>query len=141
MSQYLTHSKHYERIVKWVNDGIPYDTNIDNIVGAFAIEKDGELVGGITLVNSNGINAFIQVRMLTPHQMMRGLIEKTFHHAFVTLKLERLSNSIVGANTASIRLTQGVGFKLEGVLRGVTEKRENVYLSVMRPEFCKFLKV
>lgn len=141
MSQYVTHDKHYERIVEWVNDGIPYENSIDNIVGAFGIEKDSELVGGITLVNSNGINAFIQVRMLKPHPMMKGLIEKTFYHAFVTLGLERLSNSIIGANKASIRLTQGIGFKLEGVLRGVTEKRENIYLSVMRPEFCKFLKV
>lgn len=139
--EYLTKSKDWQRVCDWVNEGLPYEAKIASINGAVGLEKDGEIIAGTTIVNSNGRNAYAQIRVKNPKSLTKTLIEKTFYHAFVTLKLERLSNSIIGENMPSINLTRKLGFQLEGVLHGITENGENIYLSVMRPEFCRYLKV
>jgi RimJ/RimL family protein N-acetyltransferase len=141
MIKYLTLKKDWQRIVDWVQEGLPYKPSIKTIDGAIAVEKDGEIVAATTLVNSNGVNCYAQIRVLSPHSLTKSLIEKTFYHAFVTLKLKRVSNSIIGNNLPSLMLTKKLGFQLEGMLEGITENNENIYLSVMRPEFCRYLKV
>ncbi len=139
--EYLTKPDEWSEVVTWVQEGLPYKPSINNIVGAVGLKKNGELVAGTTLVNSNGVNCYVQIRVLNPHFLTKKLIEKTFYHAFVTLKLKRISNSIIGENIPSIRLTQKLGFELEGVLKKITESEENIYLSVMRPDICRYLKV
>lgn len=129
----------WPRIMNWIGEKIVLDEMVV-CAAAFATEKDGELVAATSLVNYNGANVFIQAR-IEPHGLTRDLIYRTFFHAFLTMGCRRISSSIIGNNMESIRLTQHFGFKLEGVLHRIMPNGDNVYLSVLWPENCKYLEV
>jgi RimJ/RimL family protein N-acetyltransferase len=129
----------WPRIMKWIGEKVPMESNI-TCNAAFANEKDGEIVAATSLVNYNGANVYIQAR-IEPHGLTRDLIYRTFYHAFMTMQVRRISSTIIGDNIKSGKLTAHFGFKLEGVLHRIMPNGDNMYLSVLWPENCKYLEV
>lgn len=129
----------WPRIMDWIGEKVVLDEHV-TCAAAFAAESDGQLVAAISFVNYNGANCFIQAR-IEPHGLTRDLLYRAFFHAFLTMGCRRISSSIIGDNMESIRLTQHMGFKLEGVLHRIMPNGDNIYLSVLWPENCKYLEV
>lgn len=98
----------------------------------FAIELDGELVGGIGLVQFADVHrgtAELGYWMSAAHRG-RGLASRAVkllvRWAFNTLEIRRIEARIFGWNHASVRLAQRCGFHCESVRRGAVLKHDRV---------------
>ena len=126
-------------IMSWIGEKIPLEPNIV-VSAAFAVERDGKFIAATCLVNCNGANVYIQAR-IEPHGLNRDLIYMTFYHAFMVMGVRRISSTIIGDNIKSGKLTAHFGFQLEGVLHRIMPNGDNMYLSVLWPENCRYLEV
>jgi RimJ/RimL family protein N-acetyltransferase len=98
----------------------------------FAVELDGELVGGIGLVQFTDVhrgNAEIGYWMSAAHRG-RGLASRAVkllvRWAFASLDVRRIEARIFGWNHASVKLAQRCGFHCESVRRGAVIKGDRV---------------
>jgi RimJ/RimL family protein N-acetyltransferase len=139
MTNLIDSEERWLEIMDWIGEKVPLDLGVV-CNAAFAVERDGKFVAATALVNYNGANVSIQAR-IEPHGLNRDLLYRTFYHAFMVMKVRRISSTIIGDNIQSGKLTAHFGFKLEGVLHRVMPNGDNMYLSVLWPENCKYLEV
>jgi RimJ/RimL family protein N-acetyltransferase len=111
----------------------------------FAIEVDGELVGGIGLDPMGGEKRHIAAvgYWLAPSYWGQGIATEALHamvgYAFETFpQLSRLQASVYGWNPASGRVLEKCGFHLEGTLRDAIIKDaettdEHMYTLIKNP--------
>lgn len=139
MRRFLEEEKDWPRIMAWIGEKVPL-SHVVPCHGAFAVERDGEIIAAISLIDSNGPNVYIQARF-EPHGLTKKLFCKAFDYAFNVMKVRRITSAIVGQNYKSAKVTEHFGFKLEGILRNFTPDGDHMYLSVLWPENCKYLEV
>jgi RimJ/RimL family protein N-acetyltransferase len=139
MRKFLEAQEEWPRIMQWIAEKAPIHY-VPVCFGAFAVEKDGEIVAATSLIEFNGANVYIQAR-IERYGLNRRLCYHTFDYAFKTLGAKRISSAIIGQNFESAKLTEHFGFRLEGVLHHFMPNGDNMYLSVLWPEHCKYLEV
>jgi len=146
-------------VAKNMTDGFPHPyadangkafiefANKDNPIHIFAIDVDGQAVGGIGIHPQEDIhkkNAELGYWLAEPFWgkgIMTDAIQQMVDFAFKTFDIDRVFARPFGTNLASQKVLEKSGFKLEGEFEKVLYKNgeylDEVIYAVRRQEFAK----
>lgn len=126
-----------QSILDWMAEEIPMDRTDLKTIG-FGVKKDGRFIAASALVNFNGQNVDIQLRVDKPYGLTRELIYRTFDFAFNKMGANRITSTIIGDNPRSFDLTMHFGFRVEAILEGYSPNGENLTISVLWKKDCRY---
>lgn len=126
------------RFVEWVANMV--DAAVwDHAYGMGMVDINGDIVCGVVFEDYNGVNASIHVAGIGKYWLSRTFLYSVFDYAFNQLKLKRLTGLVAQGNDAALRFDLNLGFKVEAILKDAHQTGD-IYLLVMRPEDCRYLK-
>lgn len=130
-------------VEKFVKDRIPDMTGRGFLfpVG-IGIIRGTQLVGGVIYHNWRELDGDIEVSVAfdDPRWCLPQTLRVLFTYPFVTLNCERMTAIIARKNKRSRRLTEGLGFRLEGTVRRAIGRKSDAMLYGMLRSECRFLK-
>jgi len=90
--------------------------------------------------NGQALNIECAIAADSPRWANRGTIRAILHYPFCQLKVQRMTLFVAESNARSFKLTQGLGFKVEGMIREALEGGENLHvLGMLREESRRWL--
>lgn len=105
-------------IARWMSDRIKEP--VPAIFEALAVMQDDKLVAGILYYNYFGESINLSLAADTPKAANKTIFKAMLGYPFKQLGCKRVNALIRKRNTRSRKLAEGLGFKLEGVLRKAT---------------------
>lgn len=133
-----------QTLIEWVEARIEGTGSLDNVVAAFGIiDTQGTLCGGLVYHHYRGHSVEETFVAASPRCLTRKIITQLLAWPFEVLGCKRITGLISPNNHASIKLTEGLGFKLEGTLRDADEAGDLLVYGLTREDFkhSKFSKV
>ena len=128
-------------VVPYVLSRIPHAVDFGPCT-ALGVVRKGVLVGGVVYHNYRPADGDIMVSLAMegPGWCLPQTVRKLFSYPFEQYKLERMTALIARNNKRSRELCEGLGFKLEGVLRrAIGRTHDGMIYGLLRAE-CRFLK-
>jgi L-amino acid N-acyltransferase YncA len=111
-----------ETLVKWVESRIAGEGSLDGVVAAFGIvNEDNKLLGGLVYHHFRGQSIEETFAADSPRCLSRNIISQLLAWPFEVMGCKRITGLISVHNHRSIKLTEGLGFKLEGRMREADE--------------------
>lgn len=99
---------------------------------------DGEKIIAAAIYHDyDGYNMGTSFATDTPRAITRRVIREMLGYPFLVAGVARLTNLVEATNAASIRLTEGLGFKREGLLRRGCRTGNDMIVYGMLPEDCE----
>lgn len=105
---------------EWIKSCLAESRKKKKVTVRFAIDKAGEIIGGITLLHIDGHKAelgYWLARSYWRQGIMTSASKLVCIFGFKQLKLHRIYATVLPENKASIRVLEKAGFKFEGKLR------------------------
>ncbi len=105
---------------QWIKSSIAEGRKKTKVEARFAIDKAGEIIGGITLLHIDGHKAelgYWLARSYWGQGIITSAAKLVCAFGFKQLKLQRIYATVLPENKASIRVLEKAGFKFEGRLR------------------------
>ncbi len=103
------------------------------------VVRRGVLLGGVLYNNYRRFDIQMTIAMLHPGWALPGTIRAMFAYPFKHLGCTRVSAIVGRKNKRSRRLTEGVGFKLEGVVKRGLDGVEDAMIYGMLREDCRWI--
>lgn len=127
------------RIAKWVVDRIPHMGRFEDL-GPYEVmgisSSDGMPLAGVVWTNYRGHDITLNLAADSPRWARRGVITAILSYPFRQLQCERCTSFVGRQNKRSYRITEGVGFKREGLMRRAADGWEDVHVfGMLREEF------
>lgn len=107
---------------------------------ALGVVRDGVLVGGVVYHNYTGFNLEVSLAFDDPRWCSRATLRTLFAYPFLQLGCERITCIVGKGNKKSRRLTEGVGWKLEGVHPKAADGKQAAISYGMLRDDCKWIK-
>lgn len=107
-------------VLKWVADHVPVlmGRAPNNAFAALGVIRRGTLVAGVVFHNYRpGIDMEISIAATDPLWMLPDTLQRLFDYPFEQLKVPRLSCIIGRKNKRCRKMSEGIGWRLEGVSR------------------------
>ena len=127
-----------EEVAAWVAQRVP-EFEPQKYV-ALGVVRGDRFVGGAVFHNFRKHDIEVVVAFDDPRWALPGTLRALFAYPFVTLGCVRLTALIARKNKRSRRLTEGLGFRLEGVARRAFDGRQDAMIYGMLRDECKFLR-
>lgn len=123
-------------VSRWVAKRLGFEAWVGSHVGIGVLNKTGNvLIAGVVFHGYDGNNIFETFAADTPSWCRRGILKALFDYPFEQLGCRRITSVIDIENERSIRVTEGLGFKREGILReGGQDGRDAILLSLLKSE-------
>lgn len=102
-------------IAKWMGERMKEP--VPSIFETIAVIKDDKLVAGILYYSYFGTSINLSIVSDTPKAANKTVFKAMLGYPFKQLQCKRVNALIRKGNKRSRRLAEGLGFKLEGVLR------------------------
>jgi RimJ/RimL family protein N-acetyltransferase len=107
---------------------------------ALGVVVDGELVGGVVFTAFSGHDVHVHMAFDSPRWATPQTLRELYAYPFGQLGCVRMTAPIGRKNKRMRRLAEGLGFKLEGVMkRGLDGKEDLMIFGTLRDE-CRWLK-
>jgi len=103
------------------------------------IEKDGNIVCGVTFENHNGRSVQIHVALEPGARMTREWLFVLFDYAFRQLAITKIIGVVDSTNTAALKFDKHIGFVEEHVIKDAG-KYGDLHILTMTRQQCRFLK-
>lgn len=115
-----------------VSIGVADETNNLLCVAAFDNYRRGR--------DGQPLNIECSIAADSPRWAKRGTIRAILNYPFCTIGVQRLTIFVAASNARSYKLTQGLGFTLEGTIREALEDGEDLHvLGMLREESRRWL--
>lgn len=126
-------------IAKWVVDRIPHMGSFADL-GPYEVmgisNAAGERVAGVVWTHYRGHDITLNLAADTARWARRGVITAILSYPFRQLGCARCTAFVGRQNKRSFRLTEGVGFRREGLMRRAADGWEDVHVfGMLREEF------
>ncbi len=102
-------------IAKWMSSRIKEE--VPTVFEAIAVIQEGKLVAGILYYDFFGHSINLSLASDTPRAATKTVFKAMLGYPFKQLGCKRVNALIRKGNKRSRKLAEGLGFKLEGVLR------------------------
>lgn len=107
---------------------------------ALGVIRNGNLIGGAVYHNFVGHDVQVSVAFDSPGWALPGTLRALFDYPFNQLGVARMTALVGRKNKRSRRLTEGMGFKLEGVHRRGLDGRQDAMSYGMLKENCRWIR-
>lgn len=104
-----------------------------------SLSNDGKINGVCVVDRFTQYGCELSVASTTPRFLTRDFLDVIFHYVFITAKKTRITAMIEEDNHKAMRLNQGLGFVIEGTLKGWYGKKDGIVLRMLKEE-CRWLK-
>lgn len=105
---------------------------------AIGVVRRNVLVGGVVYHMFREGNCEVSIAFDSPQWALPGTLRGLFDYPFNQLNCHRMTALIAKKNKRSRKLTEGLGFKLEGVLRRGIGGRDAMIYGMLKDE-CRWL--
>ena len=132
---------HDDEVANWIVSHLKGDEVAEDYKPfvCLGIEHKGELIGGIIYNNYRKNDIQLTMATTTPKWATKKNIREILAYPFVQLKCNRVTAAIAKPNKKARKLVEGVGFKLEGVIRmGMSDEKDACVYGMLARE-CKWL--
>lgn len=127
-----------ERIGRWVREKAGGDYTPGD--ACIAVERDDELVVGVTYDSYTGTNICIHSRCDDPKTPSRKFYWMIFDYPFNQLKVTCVRGLVASSNIAAQQINERLGFRVEAVLADYFPD-DDAIIYVLRRSDCKWLKL
>lgn len=114
------------------------------VPGAFTslgiTDNQHNLICGLVFFNWRPWDVELGIAADSPRWCTRGVLKTIFQYCFNSLGVERVTGMQAASNVRAHKLVEGVGFKLEGVLRMGWYGKEDAWIYGMLKSECPWLK-
>ena len=107
---------------------------------ALGVVRRGVLIGGAVYHNYVGHDVQVSIAFDSPGWALPGTLRALFDYPFNQLGCARMTALIGRSNKKSRKITEGLGFKLEGVHRKGLDGSEDAISYGMLKEHCPWIK-
>ncbi len=107
---------------------------------ALGVVRRGKLLGGAVYHNFVGHDVQVSVAFDSPGWALPGTLRALFDYPFSQLGCRRMTAMVGRKNKQSRKLTEGMGFKLEGVHPKGLDGRQDVMSYGLLKEDCRWIK-
>jgi RimJ/RimL family protein N-acetyltransferase len=107
---------------------------------ALGVVRGSQLIGGAVYHNFRGHDIEVTVAFEDPRWALPGTLRALFAYPFETLRCARMTAVVARKNKRSRRLTEGLGFRLEGVARRAIDGKQDAMIYGMLREECRWLR-
>ena len=130
-----------EFLAKWVMSRLPTEHHGFGPCVAIGVQSHGQLAGAVVFHEYRPHCKSIQMSCAGAHKrwLSRTALEVFFSYPFVQLQCERITAIVAKKNRPSRSLVEGVGFKLEGVVRKGFGLDDAIIYGMLKHE-CRWLK-
>lgn len=130
---------HGHGVDEWARLKMPCQIGFDNPF-SFGVLKGDKLIGAAVFDNYRPAikSVCISLAITDKRAMTRGFLRLLANYAFITLGANRMTAMIDEDNLSSIKITEKVGFKLEGIMRKGSPTGNNMCIYGMLKEECKW---
>lgn len=128
-------------VAAWVAARIPHvgDAARFGPCAAIGFVRGHALCAGAVFTNYRGHDIELSFAAADPRWARRGSLRAVFHYPFRQLGCARVTAVTGRANARARRLTAGLGFTLEGVIRRGLDGRDDALVFGMLREECRWL--
>lgn len=132
-----------QRVMDWVAErieGIEAGYRWPN-ASAIGLATETDIIAGMVVHDYSRASRNCQVVFAasTPRWATKGAIRAMLAYPFRQLGCERLTTIIAASNARSIRFNEGLGFKLEGVMRRGCGDEDAMIYGLLREETPKWM--
>ena len=128
-------------VMKWVCDGLEYDTDWVGGNITMGISLGGKLIAGIIFNNLRpNVDVWLTIYSTDKRWCNRRVLGAIFSLAFDEMGCRRVSLFVSKDNEASIKLVEGLGFVREGLLRQYRDNGSDCFVYGMLKNECKWRK-
>lgn len=119
-----------------------FDHTLDNNdYTAIGVVEDGQLIAGVIYSEYRPpVDIRESFASISPTWATKYTLKHLFAYPFVHLGVRRMSSIIASGNTASIDLTERLGFKREGIIRQGMDNGEDAIIFGMLKEECCWIR-
>lgn len=116
-----------EGLKAWIEQRLP-EYKSGNYTICVGIERDGKLVAAVAWDNWRQTSVEVTIAADSPRWATRQTVQTLLAYPFLQLKCQRVSALVRKGNKRSRRLSEGLGFVLEGRIRDAGPNLETVLL-------------
>ncbi len=128
-----------EFVAKWVSHRIPVFSPTPGHYSAIGFADGSRLIAGAVYHDFNEIGIGLTMAADDPKWCTRTNLCAIFRYPFEQLKVRRVTACAARKNKRSRKLIEGVGFKLEGVIREGMGNQDAMLYGMLKKE-CKWLQ-
>lgn len=108
---------------------------------AFGVANSSGLVGAVVLHDHSPPNIFLSWAFTTPRAFNRKIIATVYDWAYIQLGCTRITGLVEKNNKRARKLDEGIGMKLEGVLRKASPSGRDLFVyGLLRAEAEELIK-
>ena len=120
----------------WILKRIPVMRNFGPNV-CIGVGDGKDIIAASIYYQYDGYNMQSAFAADTPRAVTRRVIREMLGYPFHIARIARLTNFVEAGNLRSIRITEGLGFKREGLLRRAFRNGNDAIVYGMLPEDCE----
>lgn len=124
-----------EKVAQWTVER--YGGVLPDMYEALGFSHPSGAAGGAVFSCYDGHNINVNIAADSPLLCTRGNLKAGFRYAFIQLDCKRMTAIIKQENKRCRRLAEGLGFKLEGVIRNGTPDGDLFMYGLLKDEFMK----
>lgn len=129
-------------IGSWVAERLP-DIRAASDFGPYTslgVVRDGRIVAGVVFYDYRKTDMMLAVAADDPGWMTRGILRAIFDYPFRQMNCQRVSAVIDRRNKRARKLVEGIGFRMEGVLRSALRHNRDAILYGLLNDECKWIE-
>lgn len=107
---------------------------------ALGVVRNGKLIGGVVYHNYRRCDICVSIAFDSPAWAFPATLRLLFAYPFRQLGCARITCLIARRNKASRRLCEGLGFRLEGVMRKGADGHQDACLYGLLEDECRWLR-
>lgn len=129
-------------IGSWVAQQLPDITGAADFgpYTSLGIVRDGRIVAGVVYYDYRKTDMMMAVAASDPRWLSRSMLREIFDYPFRQMNCQRVSAVIDRRNKRARKLVEGVGFRMEGVLRKALKHNRDAILYGMTKDECKWIQ-
>ncbi len=128
-----------DRVAAWVAQRIGRDCAWEGAYAMGVEDESGQLIGGVAVVDFNGVNASLHVAGEGRRWCSRKFLRTVCDYLFLQCGLRRVTGIVPSSNAAALQFDLRAGFEIEAVLRDADPGGDLIVLVMWRDK-CPWLK-
>lgn len=126
------------QVAQWVAAHIRHVDNFDKVT-AIGIAEDGKLIAGVVYHRFAQENIEMSIAATTPRWIGKGRLHALFYYPFAQLGCTRVTAQTPRGNKRARRMLEGLGFKLEGVMREAYPHQKDAFIYGLLKRECRWI--
>lgn len=107
---------------------------------SLGIVRDGRIVAGVVYYDYRRTDMMMAVAATDPRWMSRSVLREIFAYPFTQMRCQRVTAVIDRRNKRARKLVEGLGFRMEGVLRKALKNNRDAILYGLLKDECQWIK-